>query len=422
MRKGAELRGSRPDYFWVIGGGLLQVPLIEEVRSLGFRVIVSDRNEQCVCRDQSDLFLPLDIFDVDGHVAAARAMDGSGVSIAGVLAAGIDAPETMAVLAERLGLSAVKPKVTRVVNHKDQFRQAMARLGYPVPRFTLIDVMDLARLDSIASEIGYPLIIKNTDSSGSRGTRIFREPDPEGMRKTAAVAIAVSRSRSALMEECWEGPEQTVETIFDYEGAFHRCFITDRLFDRTKGYALELGLRHPSVLPSSVQEQMYSLAEKVARDLGVTTGAAKFDMMLTKDGPRIIEMTVRLSGGFDCQYLVPAATGKNVLRAAILTALGKPFPPDLLIDARHRVGMTASLWPEPNRRILAIRGIEGARNVAGFEKLFLRYNVGDVIEPYIDCTKRVCFIIVTGETEEATRRALREVEECICIETEEVTA
>ena len=35
-------------FFWVIGGGLLQIPLIEEIKKLGYKVIVSDKNRNCV--------------------------------------------------------------------------------------------------------------------------------------------------------------------------------------------------------------------------------------------------------------------------------------------------------------------------------------------------------------------------------------
>ena len=148
---------------------------------------------------------------------------------------------------------------------------------------------------------------------------------------------------------------------------------------------------------------MFELAESVARAFGVTIGAAKFDMLLTEQGPRIIEMTVRLSGGFDCQYLVPAATGKNVLRAAALTAVGQPFPPELLEDRKHRVALSGSLWPQPGR-ITSISGTEEARGVPGFEHIFFRQAVGDVVEPYVDCTRRVCFIIVSGRTRRGSPR------------------
>jgi biotin carboxylase len=411
-----ELIMRHESYFWVIGGGMLQIPLIAEVRKAGYRVIVSDRNDTCACRKLADVFFPIDIFDVSGHLSEANAFKSQGREIGGVLAAGIDAPETMATVAEELGLPSVSRSIAHLVNNKDKFRQELRRLGHPTPRFEVVAGEHLLDLEAIVDKVGFPLIVKNTDSSGSRGTRIFHKKDIRSIRAAACDAMAVSRSGRALIEECWEGPEQTVETIFDCEGRFHPCFITDRMFDKSRGYALETGLRHPTTLPEHVQQEMYALAERVARDLGVTIGAAKYDMILTSNGPRIIEMTVRLSGGFDCQYLVPAATGKNVLRAAILTALGRPFGDDLLVDVKHKVGFSESLWPAPGR-IESISGIEEAERVPGFEAVFFRNKVGDFIAPYTDCTKRACFIIATGGDERKARRAMNTIKGLIRIET-----
>lgn len=407
---------GREQFFWVIGGGLLQVPLIEEVRSLGFSVIVTDLDPDCPGRAGADFFFPINIFDVEGHLAKAAELERNGITIAGVLAAGIDAPETMARVARRLGLKGVSPEIAALVNNKAAFRAEMERLGYPVPRYRVVEQSNLSDLSRMLEDVGFPLIVKNTDSSGSRGTRIFRADDRPAILETIQQAIRVSRSKRALIEECWEGPEQTVETIFDIHGRFHRCFITDRVFDRSRGFALETGLRHPSQLPAGIQEEMYGLAERVARDLGIDVGAAKYDMMLTPEGPRIIEMTVRLSGGFDCQYLVPAATGKNVLKAAILTAIGIEFEPALLADTKGRVALSESIWPEPGR-IASIKGLEDARAIPGFERIFFRHAVGDIIEPYIDCTKRFCFVIASGADGQEARRAMDAIKKCIRVET-----
>ena len=109
----------------------------------------------------------------------------------------------------------------------------LEQLGYPVPRYRVLhDIADV--LDAV-QEIGYPLIVKNTSSSGSRGTRLFHEPDLDTVTRTAEIAMNVSRSGRALIEEVWEGPEQTVETLFDVNGAFHPCFITDRIFRQERG-------------------------------------------------------------------------------------------------------------------------------------------------------------------------------------------
>jgi len=403
-------------FFWVIGGGEMQIPVIEEARSLGLQVICSDLNPHCVCASRADLFLPIDIFDIDAHLQAGRELAKTR-QIVGVLAAGIDAPETMARLAQVLGLPGVDPEVARLVHHKADFRRQLERLGFPVPRYVEVGPQQLDQVVALAQQIGYPLVVKNTDSSGSRGTRIFYEADDPALRLAAEEAMRVSRSQRALIESFWEGPEQTIETLFDVDGRFHPCFITDRHFDKRDGYALETALRHPSTLPVAVQEQMYAMAHEVAQALGIRIGAAKYDCILTPQGPRIIEMTVRLSGGFDCQYLVPAATGKNVVRAAVLTALGRPFPAQLLQAQFERVAVSKSLWPRPGR-IRAVHGLDEARQIPGVQAIVMRKQAGDWVEPYTDCTKRVCFVIAAGDTQAQAEHVVAQVERTLRIEME----
>lgn len=409
---------KQDDYFWVIGGGEMQLPVVDEARSLGLKIICSDLNPNCACAPRADIFFPIDIFDINEHVRQALEISKT-LRIAGVLAAGIDAPETMASLAQVLGLPGVAPEIARLVHNKADFRRRLDALGFPVPRYVDFGEDQLGEVVALARRIGYPLVLKNTDSSGSRGTRIFYQPDDEALHIAAADAIRVSRSRRALMESFWEGPEQTIETLFDVDGNFHPCFITDRQFDKRAGYALETALRHPTILAEDVQEEMYRMAYEVARAIGIRIGAAKYDCILTSQGPRIIEMTVRLSGGFDCQYLVPAATGKNVIRAAVLTALGKPFPRELLQAKYHRVAISRSLWPQPGR-IRAVYGLEDARRIPGVQKIVLRKSLGDLIEPYTDCTKRVCFVIAAADTQAAVENVFAQVERTLIIDVEVV--
>jgi len=404
-------------YIWIIGGGVLQIPLIKESKALGLKTIVSDGNKNCICAKEADIFLEIDIFYIKGHIKKAREFQGSDINILGVLAAGIDAPETMAKISEFLGLNCVSSKIAHLVNHKELFREKMVEIGIPVPKFKIVSKSNFDQIPGFVEEIAYPLIVKNTSSSGSRGTKIFYDEDIKEIKKTAQEAIDVSRSSKALIESLWIGTEHTVETIFDVDGNFHKCFITDRNFDRSEGFALETGLVHPSLKSEKEQNEMYKLAEKVSNSLGIKIGASKFDMIYTEHGPRIIEMTVRLSGGFDCQYLVPAATGKNILKAAILTSIGKIFDPSLLEDKKKRVCLTESLWPNPGK-IIEITGRKKITLLPGFENIFFRYEIGDIVENYSDCTKRVCFIIVSGINYEEAKRNMNKIKNNIQIITE----
>ena len=402
-------------YIWIIGGGQLQIPLVEEAKKLGYSTIVTDVNPNCVCSDIADIFETVDIFDIESNISLYERSFKTDLSIeiAGVLAAGIDAHQTMAYLSNHMGLVSVSPEIADLVSNKDLFRERMKKLGLETPRFKSITINDIPNLKNLTDQIGYPLIIKNTSSSGSRGTKIFYEPNIEEMILITKEAINVSRSKRALIESFWVGTEHTVETIFDINGDFHRCFITDRIFDKSNGFALETGLVHPSQLTEQMKESMYNLAEKTSKLIGVEVGASKFDMIYTNTGPKIIEMTVRLSGGFDCQYLVPSATGKNILKAALLTCVGKPFDNDCLKSKFRKVAISESLWPKPGGVIKAINGVEEAKKMPGFENIFFRYGVGDYINDYIDCTKRICFIICSGVTLAETRQNMLKIKEKI---------
>jgi len=405
---------NKQKYFWVIGGGILQAPLIQEAKKLNYKIIVTDADKNCICKEFASYFETIDIFDIAGHIEYAKQLTNNGVLIKGVLAAGIDAPETMAKVAEMLNLPTVSSKIAHLVNNKEVFRVEMEKLGIHTPKFQSVSIDNLGDLSSIVDKIGHPLIVKNTSSSGSRGTKIFYSHDIIGVREIVCEAIDISRSGNALIESLWEGSEHTVETLFDINGKFHRCFITDRIFDKSNGFALETGLTHPSRLSEDVQEEMYTLAENISRKIGINIGAAKFDMIQTEDGPRVIEMTVRLSGGFDCQFLVPAATGKNILKAAILTAVGEVFSDDLLKDRKHKVSYSQSLWPAPGK-IIKIDGLDEAKKKKGFEYIYFRSNVGDEVMPYTDCTKRVCFIITSGDNYLEAIENMNDIKEVISI-------
>ena len=68
-------------YFWVIGGGVLQVPVVEEAKRIGLRVIVSDGNPNCQCSELADVFWPVDIFDIDEHLRKADIALSNGMKI-----------------------------------------------------------------------------------------------------------------------------------------------------------------------------------------------------------------------------------------------------------------------------------------------------------------------------------------------------
>jgi biotin carboxylase len=308
-----------------------------------------------------------------------------------------------------LGKPTAPPHIAHLCHHKDLFRKAQRQLGYLTPR-TPSDNPDL------------PLwIIKPTDGSGSRGTTILTNIQRcfEKARYTAATdrAKSVSSDGGVVVEECLKGTEHTVETLFDAYGIFHPCFITDRMFTYMGGYPVETGLRHPSTLPDYLQRKAYQIAENMGRDLGVDRGPFKLDIMVTDGGVYVLEATTRFSGGWDSQLLVPAATGKEVLKAGILTCMGRDGIAPLLRPKWNKVGVSVSIWPNPGV-ITSITGVSDATlSHPGVVDVILRKGVGDTVTPYTDCTKRVGWVFAVAENEESAWRIVNEAASLIHVET-----
>ena len=50
------------EYFWCIGGGLLQKTVIEAAKDIGLNVIITDGSKECFCKQYADKFFQVDIF------------------------------------------------------------------------------------------------------------------------------------------------------------------------------------------------------------------------------------------------------------------------------------------------------------------------------------------------------------------------
>ena len=398
-------------YIWCIGGGQMQLPVVEEIKKMGYMAIVSDGDKDCVCASKADIFLNVDIFDVEGHLDGSVGMEDT---LMGVFACGIDAPVTAAVIANKFSLPSANPEIAKMLHDKHLFRRSQKLLGYKSPESVYIPKGEQYKVNNVTK----PLVIKPCLNSGSRGTTLIDVGAyPIDVQKAVELAQSQSRDGGALVEERLMGTEHTVETLIDKDGEVHPCFITDRIFDYSKG-AVETGLRNPSTLPMYVQNRAFNIAKRMASDYLLDNSPLKLDIMVTENGVYVLEATTRMSGGFDCQYLVPAATGMNPIRAGLQVCLGDDVDKKLLSPSKDRIAVSNSLWPTPGR-IKSITGLTEAKKIKGVEKIFLCYKAGDVIEPYINCARRFCFIITSGNTYGEAMGIFNEVKETLRVEVEE---
>ena len=386
----------------ILGAGPMQVPAIRTAKGLGLFVIAADINPRAEGNVFADVAIETDIKDYV-RLAAWAGKFREKYHISAVFP-GADVAVTAAAINERLGLPGISFDVAAASNNKALMKQKWLSDGVPTPN--AMEIRNRAEAVEASKRMGCPVIVKAIDSSASRGTKIVEIASD--LAQAVENAKSHSTTDSCLIEEYVEGSEQSVETVM-HNGTQLRCGIVDRHFGFFP-FPVETGHTNPTLLPLDVQERIYKVVEQAALSLGITSGPAKADMILTGKGPMILEMAARLSGGFHSQYTTPLATGMNPIRAVIRQSLGDPdFASDLQVQ-KHHFARCEAVFPPPGR-VLEVEGYERALQIPGVHRIFLFKHQGDIIRNYENCADRPCYVIVSADSRQELQSVMGKLKE-----------
>jgi len=392
----------------ILAAGPMQIPAILTAKDLGLFVIAADRNPDAPGFQFADLALPMDTAKPAALADWAEKHKGE-YNIAAVFA-GADVAVTAAVLNHRLGLPGIPLDVAEASHNKAKMKERWLRDGVSTP--ACIEVGNANEARRVAVNYGYPVMVKAVDNSASRGTRVVRSGEELAM--AVENAMRHSSTASCLIEQFVEGEEQSVETIM-HRGEQLRAGMVDRHYDFFP-YPIEVGHTNPSHLPPETQDKIFRVVEEAARSLGIMDGPAKADMILTEQGPMVLEMPARLSGGFHSQYTTPLATGMNPIRAVMRQSLGDAEFWQDLRATKSEFSLCHALFPAPGK-LVSIDGYEKARGIEGVKHIFLYKQVGETIESYRNCADRPCYVIMQAETREKLWELFDQVKKTLRFET-----
>ncbi|MDR0603978.1 MAG: ATP-grasp domain-containing protein [Bacteroidales bacterium] len=385
-------------YLIIVGGGILQIPAVNEAHKMGLKVVVLDKSLQAPAMTDADEKALISTKDIDAAVNYAKEFAETH-HVVGAYTQGTDVELTVACIAKELGLPGIDVQSARDCNNKIEMRKRLAKYNIPGPRFDFADNYEQAQQK--AEKLGYPLVVKSTDNSGSRGIRILNN---ENMLKQACEeALKYSfYDKRILLEEYLEGEEYSVDTIV-YNGIVYPCGISDREFDYSKEFAVQTGSVTPSRLPEKIQNEMYCLMSQAAKAMGINKGAFKGDLILCDNKPKILEITARLSGGFDSQYRKPYSFGINLIKATIDIAIGNNLDFRDIVPKWIKYSKTTSPFPKAGK-ITKISGVDTIKNIKGVRNVFMLIKEGDIVEDYKHCVNRVGYIILSADSYEELKQ------------------
>lgn len=307
----------------IIGASYLQMPLVLKAKEMGVESICFAWEDGAVCKDVCDRFYPVSTVDKDAILKICQEIEIDGIT---TIASDV-AVLTVNYVAERMGLVGNPDKYSETATNKYLMRQCFMEHDVPSPKFCLTD----GTVPEIARTFYFPVIVKPTDRSGSRGV----EKVEEAYELQAAIVRACKESfqKKAVIEEFVEGREISVESI-SYMGKHYVLQITDKVTTEAP-FFVELEHHQPSSLPDDIKLRVKDIVLNALDALHIQYGASHAELKITNDGDiRVIEIGARMGGDFIGSNLVKLSTGYDFLRGVIEVALGS-FEEPRLTENKH---------------------------------------------------------------------------------------
>lgn len=301
----------------LLGGLRYLLPVIEAAHKLGIYVITCDYIPDNIAHKYSDEYHNVSIVDKEAVLELARKLQ-----IDGIMSFAVDpGVVTAAYVQEQMGLPGNPYESVCILQNKDRFRNFLTQHGFNVPK--------AKGFSSIAEALGeaywypWPVIIKPTDSAGSKGvTRVDRLEDLEPALK---VAFEHSLSGRVIVEEFIEKQGCSSDTdCFSIDGELKFVSFSAQRFDeKAPNPYTPSAYSWPSTFTKEQEDYLTSEIQRLLTLLGMRTSIYNIETRVGANGkPYIMEVSPR-GGGNRLAEMIRFATGVDLITNAVRAAVGE---------------------------------------------------------------------------------------------------
>lgn len=396
---------TRPRLLHLLGGGQWQVATAALAKELGYRLLISDPNEERPAYVYADIIERVDITDREATlgVAARHRIDGIVCDTTDV---GVP---TMAYVAEALGLPGIGLEVARNFTDKLRMRQVSSAAGVPNPPF--FGVRSNSDFDTAVEALGFPMVVKPTDAQSSRGVHVVRTRD-----EAAAAfddARKYTRNGQLIAEGFLDGTEVTVEG-FCHDGVVEVSGISDKdHYSHRPEVATRL--TYPADFDTAITDRIRSVHDATVRALGLRSGVTHAECMVVGREVYLIEIAARGGGSRIHSHIAPYLAGFPVPEFYLRFVMGERMP---VTRAAGERAANLAFFAFPAGVVKAIHGVEAARRLPGVQEILLEFEPGQQIFPPNDDRSRPGLVIIFGRTRAEVLDTTARVMETIIVDVE----
>jgi hypothetical protein len=318
-------------------------------------------------------------------------------------------------LAELLGLPGNSTALSAARRDKYEMIEALRRAGlHCADQFKSDDAEEVVawaeRRDT------YPVVVKPLSSAATDGVAVCRTP--EQVRKAAAHVLATSSifdepNREVLVQSFLAGEEYVVDTVSG-DGRRYTCGVwryRKRLLDTHNVYDRE-GLQAPDADPVP---ELVPYVHDALDALGIRNGPAHAEVILTPEGPALVEVGARMAGNMHPAFHDECA-GANQADVTALACVAPAEFRDRYAGRVYRKLREADVYTVPTERDGVVDAVDEAvvAEIEALDSVYglnLKLRPGSRMRPTVDLYTSTMRIFLLGETSEALERDYRRIQQ-----------
>jgi len=305
----------------LLGGSRYLRPVIKAVHELGYYAITCDYLPDNYAHKISDEYHNVSILDKDAVLDLARKLKADGI-ISFACDPGV---VTAAYVAEQMGLPTHPYESVCILQNKALFRQFLTDNGFNVPKAHGYKSVEEAVED--IDRYRWPVIVKPTDSAGSKG--VTKVDKPSELRKSIEYALRFSHCDEFIIEEFIEKNGDSSDTdCFSINGKLVFASFNNQKFDlRANNPYTPAAFTWPSEMSEGNQEELRFEIQRLVDLLHLNTSIYNVETRIGMDGRSyIMEMSPR-GGGNRLAEVLEFATGQELIKNVVRAAVGDDVMP-----------------------------------------------------------------------------------------------
>lgn len=236
-----------------------------------------------------------------------------------------------------------------------------------------------------------------------------------GLLHTTYQKYAPNRQPKLLIEEFLQGSIHSVDAFVDAQGI---PTVLEQVVDYQTGYDIgyDDNFHYSRVLPSTLsQKEIVTLkhcAEVGIIALGMKNSPAHVEIIMTENGPRIVEIGARNGGYRERMHAI--ANGIDITGIALSVALGNP---PIIKATRNDACAVLELFPKNPGTFIGISNEQVVRSLASLNYISIKANEGSFVGKSADGYKMCAVIVLHNADTEIFRKDLEYVSTSVAVTT-----